>query len=90
MTHRSTTGSRNAKRVVSALLVSAFLTVGSPVVATGSASSGGGAHNSVSATFGDCKNDNAGKHNGYNCPPPAPSTNNSGSGSDSGGVIYAN
>jgi hypothetical protein len=77
MTHRSTAGSRTAKRVVSALLVSAFLVAGSPVVAASSASSGG-AHKAVSANFGDCKNSNAGVHNGYDCPLD----------SGSGGLIY--
>ena len=65
MTHRSTAGSRPAKRVFVSLVASAMLIVGSPVVATSSAA---GAHKPVSATHGDCKNDNAGKHNGYNCP----------------------
>lgn len=67
MIHRSTAGSRTAKRVTASLLVSAFLIVGSPVAAS-SAAGGGGAHRSVSATFGDCKNDNSGKHNGFDCP----------------------
>jgi hypothetical protein len=42
-----------------------MLIVGSPVIATSSAA---GAHKPVSATQGDCKNNNAGKHNGYDCP----------------------
>lgn len=67
MIHYSTTRSRVAKRVTACLLASAFLIVGSPVAAS-SAASGGGASRSVSATFGDCKNDNSGKHNGYDCP----------------------
>jgi hypothetical protein len=67
MKHRSTAGSRTAKRVFCSLIASACLIVGSPVVATGSAASPG-AHKQVSAGFGDCKNDNAGKHNGYDCP----------------------
>jgi hypothetical protein len=65
MTHRSTAGSRPAKRVFVSLVASAMLIVGSPVVATSSAA---GAHKPVSASHGDCKNDNSGKHNGYNCP----------------------
>ena len=77
MMHRSIAGSRAAKRVVSALLASAFLIAGSPVVAASSASSGG-AHKSVSASFGDCKNNNAGAHNGYDCPLD----------SGSGGLVY--
>jgi hypothetical protein len=68
MMHRSTMGSRTAKRVVMSLLASACLIVGSPVVGVSSAATGGGAHNAVSANFGDCKNDNRGKHNGYDCP----------------------
>jgi hypothetical protein len=71
MMHRSTTGSRTAKRVLVSLAASACLIVGSPFVGVSSAASGGGAHKPVSATFGDCKNDNSGKHNGYDCPKPA-------------------
>jgi hypothetical protein len=65
MTHRVTATSRPAKRVFVSLVASAMLIVGSPVVATSSAA---GAHKPVSANHGDCKNDNRGKHNGYNCP----------------------
>ena len=68
MMHRSTTGSRRAKRVLVSLAASACLIVGSPFVGVSSAASGGGAHNPVSATHGDCKNSNSGKHNGYDCP----------------------
>jgi hypothetical protein len=68
MMNRSTVGSRTAKRVFVSLVASGCLIVGSPVVGASSASTGGGAHNAVSATFGDCKNDNRGKHNGYDCP----------------------
>jgi hypothetical protein len=68
MMHRSTMGSRSAKRVVMSLLASACLIAGSPVVGVSSASTGPGAHQQVSASFGDCKNDNRGKHNGYDCP----------------------
>jgi hypothetical protein len=50
------------------LAASACLIVGSPFVGVSSAATGGGAHKPVSASFGDCKNDNNGKHNGYNCP----------------------
>jgi hypothetical protein len=32
------------------------------------ASNAGGAQKPVSATHGDCKNDNRGKHKGYVCP----------------------
>jgi hypothetical protein len=75
MIHRSNPGSRTARRVTASLLISAFLIVGSPVAASSAAS--GGAHKPVSATFGDCKNNNSGKHNGYDCP--------KGSGSETGG-----
>jgi hypothetical protein len=74
MMHCSTPRSRVAKRVTAALLASAFMIVGSPVAAS-SAASGGGAHKSVSASFGDCKNDNSGKHNGYDCPQASGSGN---------------
>jgi hypothetical protein len=50
------------------LAASACLIVGSPFVGVSSAATGGGAHKPVSASFGDCKNDNSGKHNGYDCP----------------------
>jgi hypothetical protein len=65
--HRSI-GSRRAKRVFVSLAASACLIAGSPFVGVSSAASG--AHKPVSATHGDCKNDNNGKHNGYNCPVP--------------------
>ena len=80
MINRSTAGSRSAKRVVASLFASAFLIVGSPVVATSSASDAVGAHIPVSATHGDCKNGNGGAHNGYDCPQPPTS-------GGSGGVI---
>ena len=48
----------------------ALLSAGSPLVATSAASSAGGADKPVSATHGDCKNANAGVHNGYDCPAP--------------------
>jgi len=67
MNNRSTAGVMPFKRVAAAVLASALLTVGFPGVATSSAASPG-AHNAVSAGFGDCKNDNSGKHNGYDCP----------------------
>jgi hypothetical protein len=80
MTHRSTAGHR-AKRFTLSLLASALLLVASPVVAPGSASAGG-AHKQVGASFGDCKNDNRGKHNGYVCPTP-----DNGGGDDGGEVL---
>jgi hypothetical protein len=80
MIHRYTTRSRMATRVTAAVLASAFMIVGGPVAAS-SAASGGGVHKQVSATFGDCKNDNSGKHNGYDCP------TDSGSGTGAGGIL---
>ena len=59
----------SGKRVILSLLATACLVVGSPVAVAGAASAGG-AQKPVSATHGDCKNDNAGKHNGYVCPTP--------------------
>jgi hypothetical protein len=67
MSHRSSAGI-TSKRIALTLAVSAFLSVGSPLVATSSASNGGGAQRPVSANFGDCKNDNSGLHRGYVCP----------------------
>ncbi len=67
MMHRSM-GSRRAKRVFVSLAASACLIAGSPFVGVSSAASG--AHKPVSASFGDCKNTNKGKHNGYDCPVP--------------------
>ena len=83
MMHRSTTGSRTAKRVLVSLAASACLIVGSPVVGVSSAATG--AHKPVSATHGDCKNDNRGKHNGYDC--PTASNTGTGGGTDSGPVV---
>lgn len=67
MIHRFTTRSRLAKRAAATVLASAFLIAGAPVAAS-SAATDVGAHKPVSASFGDCKNDNSGKHNGYDCP----------------------
>ena len=69
MMHRSM-GSRRAKRVFVSLAASACLIAGSPFVGVSSAASGNGAHKPVSASFGDCKHTNNGKHNGYDCPVP--------------------
>jgi hypothetical protein len=68
MTHRSTAGNRFSKRMALALVASALMTVGSPAIAASSASEGDGLHRQVQAGFGDCKNDNSGLHNGYDCP----------------------
>ena len=61
---------RQIKRGALAFLAVALLSAGSPLVATSSASNAGGADKPVSATHGDCKNINAGVHNGYDCPAP--------------------
>ena len=85
MKHGSTSG--RGKRVILSLLATACLVAGSPVVANASAD---GAQKPVSATHGDCKNDNAGKHNGYVCPIPSTGDDQSvggDTGGDSGGVI---
>ena len=79
MTHRSTPRGRMAKRVTAGLIASALMIVGSPVAASSAAS--GGAHKPVSASFGDCKNNNSGKHNGYDCPV------SSGDGTSDGGIL---
>ena len=65
MTHRS-------KRVFATLAASALLIVGSPVAV----SSASGLHKQVGAHHGDCKNVNAGQHNGFDC--PVPNTDNGG------------
>lgn len=59
------------RRMITAALplAVALLSLGSPWVATGSASSAGGADQPRPATFGDCPHDNAGLHNGYDCAP---------------------
>lgn len=69
------------RRLLLAVCV-ALLSLGSTGAATSLASNAGGAHKPRPATFGDCKNVNAGLHNGYVCeaeeeeggeeePPPA-------------------
>jgi hypothetical protein len=67
MTHRSS-ARRRSKRILLAFLASALLPFGSPFMANSSADTGNGAHRNVSANFGDCKNENTGVHNGYDCP----------------------
>ncbi len=66
MSHRSFAGI-SRKGTALAVAASAFLSLGSPLVAVSSASDAGGAQRPVSATFGDCKNDNSGLHLGYVC-----------------------
>jgi hypothetical protein len=69
MTHRSTADNRFSKRAALALVAGTLmsLSVGSPAIAASSAAEGDGLHRQVSAGFGDCKNDNSGLHNGYDC-----------------------
>jgi hypothetical protein len=55
-----------ARRMLLALLV-ALTSIGSMGVTTTLASNAGGAQKPRPATFGDCKNENAGLHNGYVC-----------------------
>jgi hypothetical protein len=57
---------RRTKRSVVALIVM-LLCTGSTGVATSMASDAGGADKSRPASFGDCKNQNSGVHNGYDC-----------------------
>ena len=67
MSHRSFAFT-SPKRIAVTLVVGALFSAGSPLVAISSASSAGGANKPVSATAGNCKNDNPGKHLGYTCP----------------------
>jgi hypothetical protein len=67
MSHRSFAG-LSRKGTALAFVASAFLSLGSPLVAVSSAADAGGAQRQVSADFGDCKNDNSGLHLGYVCP----------------------
>ena len=82
MTYGSIAGRHSAKRIAIALLASSCLMAGSPTLATVSAATG--ANKSVSAGFGDCKNSNAGSHNGYVCPSSTPSLSGS-----SGGTLIS-
>ncbi len=68
MTHRSKAGTRFSKRVALALalVVSALMTVGSPAMAS-SAFEWVGEYRIAPHSFGDCKNENSGSHNGYYC-----------------------
>lgn len=69
MSHRPFITSSRCLRLALALLLSAIATAGSPLAAISSAATGG-AQRPVSATFGDCKNDNGGLHLGYLCQAP--------------------
>jgi hypothetical protein len=82
MNHGSNAG--RGKRVLLSLLSTTCLVVGSPV-ALASASNAGGAQKPVGATFGDCKNDNAGKHKGYVCPSDNGGVDSTDTGGDTGG-----
>ena len=87
MKHGSNAG--RGKRVLLSLLATTCLVVGSPTVAANAASAGG-AQKPVNATFGDCKNDNAGKHKGYVCPSDNAGGDNTGGdtgGGDTGGGV---
>ena len=53
---------------IAALVAIAVVSCLSPLVAT-SAAQAGGAKKPRPATFGDCKHENAGVHNGYVCEP---------------------
>ncbi len=59
--------SSRSKRAILSLLAASCLVIGSPV---GAAIAANGAQKPVSATHGDCKNNNRGKHKGYVCPSP--------------------
>jgi hypothetical protein len=74
MTTRSIAISRFSRRTALAVVAGALMSVSvvSPAIAASSASQGSGLHRQVSAGFGDCKNDNSGAHNGYDCPIPEP------------------
>ena len=74
MKTRSTAISRFSRRTALAVVAGALMSmsVGFPAMAASSASEGSGLHRQVTAAFGDCKNDNAGVHNGYDCPAPEP------------------
>ncbi len=55
-------------RRIAIVLATTLLYCLSPLVSTSGAEAGG-AHKPRPATFGDCKNHNAGVHNGYVCEP---------------------
>jgi len=55
-------------RRIAVVLATALLYCLSPLVSASGAEAGG-AHKPRPATFGDCKNHNAGLHNGYVCEP---------------------
>jgi|HubBroStandDraft_6_1064221.scaffolds.fasta_scaffold2462413_1 hypothetical protein len=55
-------------RTIAAIMLTMLASLASPWVTTGAAQAGG-ADKPRPATFGDCKNENAGVHNGYDCEP---------------------
>ena len=83
MSHRSIARIATRKGTALALVASAALYVGSPLVTVSSADPAGvvGAQTQVGPTFGDCKNDNNGVHNGYQCPPGVQNTSGTADGS---------
>lgn len=83
MSNRSFAFAASRRRAALALLASTVLYVGAPLVATSSASASG-VPQPVTASFGDCKNDNSGLHSGYSC--PSTTNDGSGSGTDSSGT----
>ncbi len=85
MSHRSFPVILPRRPIALALAASALLYGASPLVAVSSASSG--AQRPVTAGFGDCKNDNSGKHLGYVCPQPGGAS--SGVSSTGGGLILS-
>ncbi len=70
MTTRSTAISRFHRRTALAVMAGVMMSMSAvaPAMAASSASEGRGLHREVPASFGDCKNENSGVHNGYDCP----------------------
>jgi hypothetical protein len=66
MRHDPGAAKRFTIRATLALLF-CVLSIGSPWVTSSFASNAGGADKTRPPTFGDCKNVNAGVHNGYDC-----------------------
>lgn len=65
-----TPGGRRARLSGLLALLTAVVALGSPWVANSPAQTGG-ADKPRPVTFGDCKNQNAGLHNGYDCEEPS-------------------
>jgi hypothetical protein len=64
-----TRAARWIRRATLLSLLAGVMALGGPWVAIGAASNAGGADKPRPMTFGDCKNENAGVHNGYDCEP---------------------